>query len=41
VPREGERLAHLDELELQLEQFNLFLNRQEPNGQEPNPNRTA
>jgi hypothetical protein len=27
VPREGERLSSLDELELQLEQFNLFLNR--------------
>ena len=46
VPQQGERLSSLDELELQLEQFNLFLNRQEPNGQEPNrqepnPNRTA
>ena len=27
LPREGERLSSLDELELQLEQFNLFLNK--------------
>ena len=38
LPREGERLGHLDELELELEQFHLFLNRQEPHRQEPNPN---
>ena len=37
LPREGERLSSLDELELQLEQFNLFLNKIE---RKPNREKT-